>query len=139
MITLLCQAVDNEFYPLEGIFAITIPPTHVVGQIKSAVVKSEGIPRPQFNRILPDNLNLWKLSVSRPVDDEDEHLAVKSLLDDVRNKRASVEELKTSHRISKYFEEENPPDGLLQLIVHVPVSGLDGTTPLSPLQRASAY
>jgi hypothetical protein len=143
MITLLCQAVDKEFYPLEGLFIITIPSTLLVGQIRDKImVEPGGALRPPFEDFASGQLTLWKLSGSHPADDEDDEddkddgvFIAKSL--DAVHRKVRVPELLPMHRRVSHYFAEGPPVEKLQILVQVPVSTFDRTDLLSPLQTTT--
>lgn len=86
MIALACHAVDNNFYPIGRIFAITVPSTHLLGEIKRQV-KSD-FPR-LCNPPLED-LTLWALSGCRLTDDNGCELSVNNLLSAVRRNQSEA-------------------------------------------------
>jgi hypothetical protein len=122
-ITLICQAVDNEFYPLKSVFSLNISPTILVNRVKD-FIKARKLD--YLGHVSADKFKLWKLSRPWPIDGDDEGIsAIKNLLDVFQNDPKSVaQKLHPAAELSRYFNEL-----CLHLIVQAPISGVGGTNP----------
>jgi hypothetical protein len=134
-ITLICQAVDEGFYPLGSVFSLDISPTILVDRVKG-FIKARTLDH--LGHVSADKLKLWKLSRSWPIDGDDEGIsAIKNLLDVFQNDPESVaQKLHPAARLSHYFNfNESLPELCLHLIVQAPISGVGGTNPFHLSRR----
>jgi hypothetical protein len=126
-IMLICQAVDDGFYPLGNVCSLDISPTILVHGFKNSI-KAEALD--DLGHVTANELKLWKLSRSWPIDGDNESIsAIQNLLDVFQNNLKSVaQKLNPSFCVSWYFKE-SLPDRHLHLIVQAPVPGVGGTNP----------
>ena len=74
MVTLMCQTVDSDFYPIDRMFAITISPACLISEIKSLIISQIQFRDPTVQ------LMLWKLSDASLIGDDGSELDADDLL-----------------------------------------------------------
>jgi len=137
-LTLVCQVVDKDFYPLGGAFPVEVLPKQYIGVAVDRIKSSEHIYQTISDLGIIDDLvsinsigaTLWKLSTPCPIAGKGKRAAVEKLLEAVRREKLSlVEELDKTLGISDYFDE-NLPRGHLHVLLQLAISGVDGANPL---------
>ncbi|KAF9153954.1 hypothetical protein BG015_002260 [Linnemannia schmuckeri] len=104
--TVLCL-VDGD--PISKVFALTIPLTETIGQLRSTIHLSKPI---WFRDLEAEDLTLWHVSIPTTDDDDDE---IPILL----NTRPEKKKLKATTRLLKVFDTELPDD-TIHIIVQRP-------------------
>ena len=134
MVTLMCQGVDSDFYPVDRMFSITISTTSLISDIKSLIISQNEVIGP----VATYKLTLWKLSDPSLIGDDGGGLGASNLLRIFRRSGAGAGALGGAFPVSRYFGGASSVPGL-HILVQTPVPGPDGANPLSPPQPSSAY